>query len=265
MRAIFLIHLKQVIRDKDWVYPVFLLLLCTVLGQYLAPTDDDPTLVYSTRTQAIWLCAWGCSIFWVSFVAARLGSMQRQNHLRGFWKSLGVPDSDYFFALFAIPNLLNAALFFSAALLSIFAGKQLDAPLGDWILVNLQAAFFAVLAQSIISAVILALTNYLDASPSFACGFLLNLYGMYGIEIVDLARSGSNRGGRGGVGFTLDPRAAPSFRGFHLPSHLFLGRAPSDAVLECLSLLLRHSAAGQLVCAPAVEISRATDMKHDPV
>jgi hypothetical protein len=60
-------------------------------------------------------------------------------------------------------------------------------------LVNLQAAFFAVLAQSIISAVILALTNYLDASPSFACGFLLNLYGMYGIEIVDLARSGSSR------------------------------------------------------------------------
>jgi hypothetical protein len=194
MRAIFLIHLKQVIRDKDWVFPVFLLLLCTVLGQYFAPTDDDPTLVYSTRTQAIWLCAWACSIFWVSFVAARLGSMQRQNHLRGFWKSLGVPDLGYFFALFAIPNLLNVALFFSAAFLSIFTGKQLDAPLGDWILVNLQAAFFAVLAQAIISAVILALTNYLNASPSFACGFLLNLYGMYGIEIVDLARSGSNRG-----------------------------------------------------------------------
>jgi hypothetical protein len=194
VRAIFLIHLKQLIRDKDWVYPVFLLLLCTVLGQYLAPTDDDPTLVYSTRTQAIWLCAWACSIFWVSFVAARVGSIQRQNHLRGFWKSLGVRDLEYFFALFAIPNLLNIALFLSAALLSIFAGKQLDAPLGDWILVNLQAAFFAVLAQSIISAVILAFTNYLNASPAFACGFLLNLYGMYGIEIVDLARSGSNRG-----------------------------------------------------------------------
>ena len=194
MRAIFLIHLKQVIRDKDWAYPVLLLLLCTVLGQYFAPTDDDPTLVYSTRTQAIWLCAWACSIFWVSFVAARLGSMQRQNHLRGFWKSLGVPDLAYFFALFAIPNLLNAALFFFAAFLSVLTGKQLDAPLGDWILVNLQAAFFAVLAQAIISAVILALTNYLDASPSFACGFVLNLYGLYGIEIVDLARSGSNRG-----------------------------------------------------------------------
>jgi hypothetical protein len=193
MRAIFLIHLKQVIRDKDWVYPVFLLLLCTLLGQYFAPTDDDPTLVYSTRTQAIWLCAWACSIFWVSFVAARIGSMQRQNHLREFWKSLGVSDAGYFFALFAIPNLLNVGLFFSAALLSIITGKQLDAPLGDWISVNLQAAFFAVLAQSVISAIILALTNYLDASPAFACGFLLNFYGLYGIEIVDLARSGSNR------------------------------------------------------------------------
>jgi hypothetical protein len=193
MRAIFLIHLKQVIRDKDWVYPVFLLLLCALLGQYLAPTDDDPTLVFATRTQAIWLGAWACSIFWVSFVAARLGSMQRQSHLRGFWKSLGVRDRDYFFAVFAIPNLLNAGLFLSAAFLSIFTGKQLDTPLGDWALVNLQAAFFAVLAQAVISAVILALTNYLDASPSFACGFLLNLYGMYGIEIVDLARSGSNR------------------------------------------------------------------------
>jgi hypothetical protein len=193
MRAIFLIHLKQVIRDKDWVYPVFLLLLCTLLGQFLAPTDDDPTLVYSTRTQAIWLCAWACSIFWVSFVAAKLGSIQRQNHLRGFWKSLGVPDFEYFFALFAIPNLLNGALFFSAALLSIITGKQLDVPLGDWVMVNFQAAFFALLAQAVISAVILALTNYLDASPSFACAFLLNVYGMYGIEIVDLARSGNIR------------------------------------------------------------------------
>jgi hypothetical protein len=194
MRSIFLIHLKQVLRDKDWVYPVFLLLLSTLLGKYLAPTDDDPNLVYSTRTQAIWLCAWGCSIFWVSFVAARIGSMQRQNHLREFWKSLGVRDFQYFFSLLAIPNLLNAVLFLSAASLSIFTGKQPDAPWSDWILVNLQAAFFAVLAQSIIAAVILAFTNYLDASPSFACGFLLNLYGMYGIEIVDLARSGSNRG-----------------------------------------------------------------------
>ncbi len=194
MRAIFLIHLKQVIRDKDWIYPVFLLLLCTVLGQYLAPTGDDPTLVYSTRTQAIWGCAWACSIFWVSFVAARLGSMQRQSHLRGFWKSLGVNDLEYFFSLFAIPNLLNIALFFSAAFLSIFRGKQLDAPFGDWVLVNLQAAFFAVLAQAITSAVILALSNYLSAAPSFACGFLLNVYGLYGLEIVDLARSGSNHG-----------------------------------------------------------------------
>jgi hypothetical protein len=194
MRSIFRIHLKQVIRDKDWVYPVFLLLLCTVLGQYFAPTDDDPTLVFSTRTQAIWLCAWACSIFWVSFVAARLGSLQRQYHLRGFWKSLGVNDPGYFFSLFAIPNLLNAALFLSAALLSILTGRQADVPVGDWILVNLQAAFFAVLAQAIVAAVILALTNYLNASPSFACGFLLNIYGLYGIEIVELARSGTNRG-----------------------------------------------------------------------
>jgi len=193
MKAIFLIHLRQVIRDKDWVYPVFLLLLSTLLGQYLAPTDDDPTLVFSTRTQAIWLSAWGCSIFWVGFVAARLGSMQRQNHLREFWKSLGVSDLRYFGALYAIPNLLNAGLFLSAAGLSILTGKQLDAPLGDWICVNLQAAFFAVLAQAIVSAVILALTNYLNASPAFACGFLLNLYGMYGLEIVDQARSGANR------------------------------------------------------------------------
>src|ERR1700737_4518100 len=194
MRAIFLIHLKQVIRDKDWVFPVFLLLLCTVLGQYFAPTDDDPTLVYSTRTQAIWMCAWLCSIFWVSFVAARLGSMQRQNHLRGFWKSLGVSDFKYFCALFGIPNILNAGLFLSAAFLSIVVGKAPDVPLPDWILVNLQGTLFAVLAQALIAALILALTNYLDASPSFACGFLLNLYGLYGIGVGVLARVGTNRG-----------------------------------------------------------------------
>jgi hypothetical protein len=119
--------------------------------------------------------------------------MQRQNHLRGFWKSLGVSDFKYFCALFGIPNILNAALFLSAALLSIVVGKAPDVPLADWILVNLQGALFAALAQALIAALILALTNYLDASPSFACGFLLNLYGLYGIEVIDLARRGSNR------------------------------------------------------------------------
>jgi hypothetical protein len=193
MRSIFSLHLKQVVRENDWILPALLLLFCAVFGQFLAPTNDDPTLTYSTRTQAIWMCAWLCSIFWVSFVAAKLGSMQRQNHLRGFWKSLGVSDFKYFCALFGIPNILNAALFLSAALLSIVVGKAPDVPLADWILVNLQGALFAVLAQSLISALILALTNYLDASPSFACGFLLNLYGLYGIEVIDLARRGSNR------------------------------------------------------------------------
>jgi hypothetical protein len=194
MKSIFALHLRQVIRENDWILPVLLLLACAVFGQYLAPIKDDPTLIYSTRTQAIWICAWLCSIFWVGFVAAKLGSMQRQNHLRGFWKSLGVRDVEYFSALFAIPNLLNAALFLSAAILSTVVGKAPDTPLIEWVFVNLQAAFFAVLAQSIVAAVILALTNYLDASPSFTCGFLLNLYGMYGIEVVDAARRGTNAG-----------------------------------------------------------------------
>jgi hypothetical protein len=194
MKSIFSLHWKQVIRENDWILPTLLLLSCAVFGQFLAPTNDDPTLIYSTRTQAIWICAWLSSIFWVGFVVAKLGSMQRQNHLRGFWKSLGVGDIEYFSALFAIPNLLNAALFLSAAILSIVVGKAPDAPFGEWVLVNLQGAFFAVLAQSVISAIILALTNYLHASPSFTCGFLLNLYGLYGIEVVDAARRGNNSG-----------------------------------------------------------------------
>jgi hypothetical protein len=194
MKSIFSLHFKQIVRENDWILPVLLLLACALFGQYLAPTNDDPTLIYSTRTQAVWICAWLCSIFWVSFVVAKLGSMQRQDHLRGFWKSLGVGDIEYFSALFAIPNLLNAALFLSAALLSVLVGKTPDTPIIEWVFVNLQAAFFAVLAQSIVAAVILALTNYLDASPSFTCGFLLNLYGMYGIEVVDAARRSNNAG-----------------------------------------------------------------------
>jgi len=119
--------------------------------------------------------------------------MQRRDRLREFWKSLGVSDFKYFCALFAIANLLNVALFLCAAILSVIVGKAPDFPLMEWMAVNLQGAFFAVLSQSLISALIIALTNYLDAAPSFTCGFLLNLYGMYGIEVVDMARRGSNR------------------------------------------------------------------------
>src|SRR5215471_3113520 len=58
MRSIFSLHLKQVIRENDWILILLFLLACAVFGQYLAPTQDDPTLAYATRTQAIWSCAW---------------------------------------------------------------------------------------------------------------------------------------------------------------------------------------------------------------
>ncbi len=173
---------------------MLVLLACALFGDRLAPIQDDPSLGFSARTQAIWGGAWLCSILWVSFVAARLGSMQRAKRLRDFWKSLGLNDFKYFGGLFLIPNILNAGLFLLAAVLSSICGRMPEAPLNEWILVNLQAVSFAVLAQAIVAAVILAVTNYLDAAPSFACGFLLNLYGMYGIEVVDLARSSQNPG-----------------------------------------------------------------------
>ncbi len=111
------------------------------------------------------------------------------------------------------------------------------------------------LAQAIISAVILALTNYLNASPAFACGFLLNLYGMYGIEIVDLARSGSNRGAAvvSDLLWTLGPHL--HFADFTSRLTFSWGALPLDTFLERLPLLLRHSAAGQPGGAPVVEIS----------
>ena len=194
MKSIFLLHFRQIIRENDWILPLLVLLLCAAFGDRLAPLQDDPSLGFATRTQAIWAGAWLSSILWVGFVVAKLGSMQRAKRLRDFWKSLGLSDLKYFGGLFLIPNLLNAGIFLLAAVLSTICGRMPEAPLGEWIFVNLQAVFFAVLAQAIIAAVILAVTNYLDAAPSFACGFLLNLYGMYGIEVVDLARSGQNPG-----------------------------------------------------------------------
>jgi hypothetical protein len=194
MKSIFLLHFRQIIRENDWILPVLVLLLCALFGDRLAPLEDDPSLGFATRTQAIWGGAWLCSILWVSFVVAKLGSMQRAKKLRDFWKSLGLSDLRYYGGLFLIPNVLNAGLFLLAALLSIIFGKIPDSSLNEWIAVNLQAVFFAVFAQAIIAAIILAATNYLDSAPSFACGFLLNVYGLYGIEVVDLARSGENPG-----------------------------------------------------------------------
>jgi hypothetical protein len=194
MKSIFLLHFRQIIREHDWILPLLVLLACALFGDRLAPIQDDPSLSFSTRTQTIWGGAWLCSILWVSFVAAKLGSTQRAKRLRDFWKSVGLSDFKYFGGLFLIPNVLNAGLFLFAAVLSSICGRMPEAPLNEWILVNVQAVFFAVLAQAIVAAVILAVTNYLDAAPSFACGFLLNLYGLYGIEVLNLARSGQSAG-----------------------------------------------------------------------
>jgi hypothetical protein len=127
MRAIFLIHLRQVIRDKDWGYPVFL--LCFVrswASTWHRPTTIRPWFIRPGPRR------FGCPRGMLDLLGRlRDGQAwfdQRQSHLREFWKSLGVGDSGYSLALLAIPNLLNAALFLSAALLSIFTGAQPGTP-----------------------------------------------------------------------------------------------------------------------------------------
>ena len=55
---------------------------------------------------------------------AKLGSMQRAERLRDFWKSLGLSDFKYFGGLFLIPNLLNAGPFLLAAVLSSICGRM---------------------------------------------------------------------------------------------------------------------------------------------
>ena len=193
MKSIFQLSWTQVTRDNDWILPLFFMLLCSLFGDHLAPVNDDPTMAPSTRTQSLWMCAWLASLLWVGFVTARSGLMQRRYKLRGFWKSLGVGDRRYFAAIFGVPVLLNVCLFGMAALLSILFGHTAGTNFDEWIVVNLQSVIFAVITQSLIAAVILGLTNWVDSSPAFVCGFLLNLYGLYGIQAVDHFRSGASQ------------------------------------------------------------------------
>ncbi len=122
---------------------------------------------------------------------------------------------------------------------------------------NLQGALFAVLAQSvIIAALILALTNYLDASPSFTCGFLLNLYGLYGIEVIDLARRGSNREFAVLADFLWSIGPHLHFADFTSRLTFFWGALPLSSIPECVDVFLRHPAVRKPDCSALVEISK---------
>jgi hypothetical protein len=128
----------------------------------------------------------------VGFVSAKLGSSQRTKGLREFWKALGISDAGYFFSLLAIPVICNVFIFGLAGLLTFFVGHTPEVPVAEWAYVNVQAVFFAVLAQTSVMAFILAITNRLDVAPAFTCGLLLNLYGLYGLGAVDQVRSGKD-------------------------------------------------------------------------
>jgi hypothetical protein len=192
MKSIFLLHLRQIFRENDWILPLLLLVLASIVGSLLAPSNEDPSLRFSARTQTIWIVAWLCSIFWVGFVTAKIGSFQRSKGLREFWKALGVSDVGYYLALLAIPLICNLFIFGFAGGLTFFAGRNPEVPVAEWADVNAQAALFAVLAQSSVMALILAITNLLDMAPAFTCGLLVNLYGLYGIGAVDQVRSGKD-------------------------------------------------------------------------
>jgi hypothetical protein len=76
--------------------------------------------------------------------------------------------------------------------LAFLVGRTPEVPVAEWAWVNAQAVFFAILAQTSITAVILAMTNWLDMAPAFTCGLLINLYGLYGLSAVDQVRSGKD-------------------------------------------------------------------------
>jgi hypothetical protein len=192
MKSIFLLHFRQLFRENDWILPLLLLLVASITGSLLAPSNEDPTLQVSARTQTIWMTAWLCSIFWVGFVSAKLGAFQRTKGLREFWKSVDVSDLHYFLSLLAIPLLCNVLVFGASGALTFLFGRTPEVPWQEWALVNAQAVFFAVLGQTGVTAIILALTNWLDVAPAFTCGLLIDLYGLYGIIAVDQVRSGKD-------------------------------------------------------------------------
>lgn len=192
MKSIFLLHFRQLFRENDWILPLFLLIVASFAGALLSPSNEDPTLQFSARTQTIWITAWICSIFWVGFVSAKLGAFQRAKSLRDFWKSMHVSDLRYFLSLSAVPLLCNLLVFGAAGALAFLFGRTPEVPISEWATVNGQAVFFAVLAQTSITTLVLALTNWIDMAPAFTCGLLTNLYGLYGIGAVDQLRTGKD-------------------------------------------------------------------------
>lgn len=192
MKSIFRLHLRQICRENDWLLPLLLLVVALIGAPLLTPSNEDPDLKFGSRTQLVWATAWFCSIFYTGFVSAKLGAFQRNKGLRDFWRSSGLSDFKYYLAIFAIPVLLNAFLFGVAAALTFGFGRNPQVTAPEWALVNLQALTVAILGQAPASALMIGLANRLDVAPSFTCGLLFNLYGLYGIGAVDQIRGGDD-------------------------------------------------------------------------
>ena len=192
MKSVFRLHLRQIYRENDWLLPLLLLVLALIGAPLLTPSNEDPDLRFSSRTQLVWATAWLCSIFYTGFVGAKLGAFQRNKGLRDFWRSLGLSDLGCYLAIFAIPFLLNVLFFGVAAVLTFSFGRNPEITAPEWAMVNLQGLALAVLGQAPVSALVIGLTNRLDVAPSFTCGLLFNLYGLYGIGAIDQIRGGND-------------------------------------------------------------------------
>ena len=192
MKSVFQLHFRQIFRENDWLLPLLLLVLALIGAPVLTPSNEDPDLKFSSRTQLVWATAWFCSIFYTGFVSARLGAFQRNKGLREFWRSSGLSDHKYYLAIFAIPLLLNVLLFGTATVLAFGFGRNPEISVPEWAAVNLQALIVALLGQAPASALVIGLANRLDVAPSFTCGLLFNLYGLYGIGAIDQIRGGDD-------------------------------------------------------------------------
>lgn len=175
MRVIFQLSIVQWVVTWNWLIVLGLLVLAVVVAPSMVPWRVEPALVPHARVQALYAAYFLIAAILLPAACSELGRTQVSRAHRIFWRSQGVGDATYFFALLGSVAVMAALLAAAAgAGILIVRSSELSAvAIG-------QSMLLSTLGSIVVAPLVLGLSQRIGSAPAAILGIIGNGVAYYG-------------------------------------------------------------------------------------
>src|SRR6478735_8931969 len=184
---LFRLSFATILHRKVWLIWLMLALVLPMVMPYMAPWEQDATILQPARAQAAWLTLWAAALTWGLFQGAGFGEALARRGLGEYLTTQGVSKwsqlvQTWLACIVAVLPLVVCAV--AICLLWAMPGESGEAKAWVWLLGQYAILFIITFASLLVLAI--ALGTRIGLASGFLVTFALAIYGLYGLGYLDL-------------------------------------------------------------------------------